>query len=86
MARWEKSRPANGLAPVNEPYEFPVDAKPIVRRDFIKTAWRRRSMHQSTLAWLARGYVVSFTFIAGNDDEVVELFEGLTFGKKPVHK
>jgi hypothetical protein len=75
----------NGLAAVNEPYEFPVDAKPIVRRDFIKQL-AGGSMHQSTLAWLARGYVVSFTFIAGTDDEVTALLEGLTFGKKPVHK
>jgi len=71
----------NGLAAVNEPYEFPVDAKPIVRRDFIKQL-AVGSMHQSTLAWLARGYVVSFTFIASNDDEVTELLESLTFGKK----
>lgn len=75
----------NGLAAVNEPYEFPVDAKPIVRRDFIKQLGGG-SMHQSTLAWLARGYVVSFTFIAGSDDAVVELLEGLTFAKKPAHK
>lgn len=72
---------AKGLTATDEPYEFPVDARPIVRRDFIKQLGGG-SMHQSTLAWLARGYVVSFTFIAGSDDDVVELLEGLTFGKK----
>ncbi len=73
---------AKGLTAVNQPYEFPVDAKPIVRRDFIKRFAGGAGMHQSTLAWLARGYVVSFTFIAGSDDEVTELLEGLAFGKK----
>lgn len=72
---------AKGLTAVNEPYEFPVDAKAIVRRDFIKKLGAG-SMHQSTLAWLARGYVVSFTFIGSNDDEVLGLVEGLTFVKK----
>jgi hypothetical protein len=74
---------AKGLTATNEPYEFPVDAKPIVRRDFIKKFGGGASMHQSTLAWLARGYVVSFTFIGSSDDEVLQLVEGLTFGKKP---
>jgi hypothetical protein len=74
---------AKGLMATNEPYEFPVDAKPIVRRDFIKQFGGGASMHQSTLAWLAKGYVVSFTFIGSSDDEVLQLVEGLTFGKKP---
>lgn len=73
---------AKGLTAVSEPYEFPVDARLIVRRDFIKQLGGG-SMHQSTLAWLARGYVVSFTFIAASDDDVVELLERLTFAKKP---
>ena len=73
---------ANGLTPTGEPYEFPVDAKPIVRRDFVKKVGAGE-MHQSTLAWLARGYVVSFTFIGSSDDEVLELLDGLAFGKKP---
>ena len=73
---------AKGLTAVSEPYEFPVDARPIVRRDFVKHFGGGASMHQSTLAWLAKGYIVSFTFIAGNDDEVVELLEGLSFVKK----
>ena len=74
---------AKGLTAINEPYEFPVDARPIVRRDFIKKFSGGASMHQSTLAWLAKGYVVSFTFIGSSDDEVLQLVEGLTFGKKP---
>jgi hypothetical protein len=37
-------------------------------------------MRQSTLVILGRGYAVSFTFIAGTDDEVEELIAGLSFG------
>jgi hypothetical protein len=36
-------------------------------------------MRQSTLVMLARGYVVSFTFIGGTEDEVEELIQGLSF-------
>jgi hypothetical protein len=71
---------AKGLKVVNEPYEFPVDAKAIVRCDFAGEM-RSRPVQQSTLILLEKGYVVSFTFIAGNDDEMSELIEGLQFGK-----
>jgi hypothetical protein len=70
---------AKGLKPVNEPYEFPVDGKPVVRRDFIKQV-SGVGMHQSTLAMLIRGYVLSFTFIGSSDDEVQELIEWLRLG------
>jgi hypothetical protein len=78
----EEITKAKGLTAVNEPYEFPVDAKPIVRADFVKQVGAG-SLHQSTLAWLAKGYVVSFTFIGSSDDEVTGLLDGLKFGTKP---
>lgn len=65
-----------GLTKVNDPYEFPVDGKPIVREDFGKNI-SGVGMRQSTLAWITQGYVVSFTFIGGRDDEVQMLIEGL---------
>ena len=71
---------AKGLKTVNEPYEFPVDAMPIARRDFAGQL-RGFAVQQSTLVLLEKGYVVSFTFLAGNSDEITELIEGLTFGK-----
>src|SRR5580698_3357326 len=74
---------ARGLTAVNEPYEFPVDGRPIVRADFIKQFGGGASLHQSTLAWLAKGYVVSFTFIGSSDDEVLQLLDGLSFARKP---
>jgi len=70
---------AQGLEVVNEPYEFVLGAKTLVRGDFQKDVGKR-VMRQSTLVVLARGYVVSFTFIGGTEDEVEELIDGLGFG------
>jgi hypothetical protein len=36
-------------------------------------------MHQSTLAMLNHGYAISITVIAGTDDEVEDLIDGLSF-------
>jgi hypothetical protein len=78
---------AKGFKPVADPYEFPVDGRPIVRRDFIRTR-SAISMHQSTLALLTKGSIVSFTFLGGSDDAVTALIEQLAFGRarKPAHK
>jgi hypothetical protein len=37
-------------------------------------------MYQTTLVLLAKGRIVSFTFVAGSEDEVDDLIEGLRFG------
>jgi hypothetical protein len=78
---------AKGFKPVADPYDFPVDGQPIVRRDFIRSMGRI-SMHQSTLALLTKGSIVSFTFLSGSDDEVTALLEQLAFERprKPAHK
>jgi hypothetical protein len=70
---------AQGFEVVEEPYEFAIGTKTVVRGDFQKNVGSR-VMRQSTLAVLARGYVVSFTFIGGTEDEVEELVAGLSFG------
>ncbi len=70
---------ARGFEVDGEPYEFETGAKTTVRGDFQKDMGTR-VMRQSTLAMLARGYAVSFTFIGGTEDEVEELIEGLSFG------
>jgi hypothetical protein len=69
---------AQGFDVDEEPYEFPVGAKTLVRSDYEKNLGTR-VMHQSTLVMLARGYAVSFTFIGGTEDEVEELVQGLGF-------
>jgi hypothetical protein len=68
-----------GFAVIEEPYEFLVGTKKLVRGDFQKDVGSR-VMRQSTLVMLARGYAVSVTFIGGTEDEVEELIGGLSFG------
>ena len=70
---------AQGFEVVQEPYEFAVGTKTVVRGDFQKDVGSR-VMRQSTLVLLARGYAVSFTFIGGTEDEVEELVQALSFG------
>jgi hypothetical protein len=73
---------AQGFAIEDDPYEFAVGAKTLVRDDFHKDVGTR-VMRQSTLVLLARGYAISFTFIGGTEDEVEELVQGLSFGAGP---
>jgi len=72
---------SKGLKVVNEPYEYSVGAKQLMRGDFSKPLGSL-TMHQSTLVMMDKGYVVSFTFIGESEDEVDRLVEGLSFGRK----
>jgi hypothetical protein len=74
---------SKGLKVVNEPYEYSVGARQLMRGDFSKPLGTL-TMHQSTLVTMEKGYVVSFTFIGGTEDEVDELVEGLSFAGKPL--
>ena len=69
---------AQGFDVDEEPYEFAVGTKTVVRGDFEKDVGTRVMM-QSTIVTLARGYAISFTFIGGTEDEVEELVAGLSF-------
>ena len=69
---------AQGFTIDEEPYELAVGTKTLVRGDFHKDIGSR-VMRQSTLALLSHGYAVSITIIAGTEDEVEELIDGLTF-------
>jgi hypothetical protein len=69
---------AQGFSPDEDPYDSAVGTKTLVRGDFHKNVGTR-VMRQSTLAMLAHGYVISITVIAGTDDEVEDLIDGLDF-------
>jgi hypothetical protein len=69
---------SQGLAMNDEPYEYEVGSKTVVRADFQKDLGTR-VLRQSTLVILAKGFAVSFTFIGGTEDEVEELIHGLSF-------
>jgi hypothetical protein len=72
---------SKGLDVVNEPYDYRIGALQLVRGDFSK-ALGNLTMHQSTLVMIEKGYVLSFTFVGGTEDEVDALLEGLNFGAK----
>jgi hypothetical protein len=72
---------SKGFTVVNEPYEFRVGTAQLVRGDFSKPLGSL-TMHQSTLVMIEKGFVVSFTFIAGSEDEMDQLIEGLSLGRK----
>jgi hypothetical protein len=74
---------AQGLEMIQEPYEFEIGSRTLPRGDFQKDVGTRVMM-QSTLAMLARGYAISFTFIGGTEDEVEELLGGLSFAAPTV--
>jgi len=69
---------AQGLSLDDDPYEFAIGNRKVVRGDFQKDVGTQ-VMRQSTLVVLARGYALSFTFIGGTEDEVEDLVQGLSF-------
>ena len=69
---------AQGFSVDEDPYEVAIGAKTLVRGDFHKDVVSR-VMRQSTLAMLSHGYAVSITVIAGTEDDVEELIDGLDF-------
>lgn len=74
----------NGFTVVTEPYEFAVGSKKLIRADYNKPRGSL-TMFQSTLAMIEKGEIVSFTFIAGSQDDVNELVARLRFGPTTVH-
>jgi hypothetical protein len=69
-----------GLKATGEPYEFPLNARSLARCDYAKPMGGI-TLHQSTLAVLAKGYVVSFTFVGQDEDGLNSLIENLAFAK-----
>jgi hypothetical protein len=69
---------SKGFKVANEPYEVSVGSRQLVRSDFSKEMGAL-TMYQASLVVLERGYVLSFTFLGGGEDEVDQLIEGLSF-------
>lgn len=70
---------SKGFKVVNEAYEISVGNRKLVRADFSKQLGTL-AMQQSSLVLIEKSYVVSFTLIGGNADEVDALIENLGFG------
>jgi hypothetical protein len=74
-----------GFKVVNQPYAFAAGTKQLARADFSKERGKLR-MWQSSLVMIEKGYIVSFTFIGGSEDEVDDLIGNLTFGPRASSK
>jgi hypothetical protein len=77
---------SKGFKVEGDPSVIEIDARHLVRADFTKPLNDKLTMHQATLILLTHGQIVSFTFIAGSEDELDNLIDGLHFGvaKPPV--
>jgi hypothetical protein len=71
-----------GFKLVNQPYAFAVRTKPLARADFSKERGKL-IMWQSSLVMIEKGYIVSFTFIGGSEDEINDLIGNLAFTTRP---
>jgi hypothetical protein len=70
---------AQGFKAEGEPYALEVESRHLLRADFIKPRGEKLTMRQCTLVLLAKGQIVLFTFIAGSEDELDDLMDGLHF-------
>ena len=70
-----------GFKVENEPYAFTVGGRQLVRADFTKERGKLR-MRQSSLVMTEKGYIVSFTFLAGSEDDADGLIGNLSFAAK----
>lgn len=71
---------SKGFKPAGDASAVDIDSHPLVRADFTRPLNDKLTMRQSTLVLLQRGRIVSFTFIAGSEDEVNDLIQELGFG------
>jgi hypothetical protein len=71
---------SKGFKAEGEPYALEVESRQLLRADFVKPLSDKLTMRQCTLVLLAKGQIVSFTFIAGSEDELDDLMDGLHFG------
>ena len=70
-----------GFKVENEPRAFPLGAKQLVRGDFSKERGKLK-IWQSSLAMIEKGYIVSYTFLAGSEDDADALIGNLSFSAK----
>jgi hypothetical protein len=67
-----------GFKVANQPYAFSLGKKQLARADFSKDRGKL-TMWQSSLVMIEKGYIVSFTFVGGSENEIDDLIEKLSF-------
>jgi len=80
---------SKGFKAEGEPYALEVESRQLLRADFskplsaktinVEASNDKLTMRQCTLVLLAKGEILSFTFIAGSEDELDTLMDGLHF-------
>jgi hypothetical protein len=70
---------SKGFKAEGDPSSVTIDSRQLVRADFTKPLDQKLTMHQATLLLLTHGQIVSFTFLAGSEDEVSDLIARLSF-------
>jgi hypothetical protein len=76
----DEAATSKGFRVLNRPYEFPIGTKKLARGDYSKKIADDVTMYQGSLVMLQKGFVVSFTFIAGSEDELESLIMDLKLG------
>jgi hypothetical protein len=81
---------AKGFKSVGEPFSLEIESRRLVRADFVKSLdvglpttgslKNKLTMRQCTLIWMAKGRVLSFTFIAESEEALDDIMDGLHFG------
>jgi hypothetical protein len=67
-----------GFKMAGDPSESTVGSKQLVRADFSKPRGKL-TMWQASLVMIEKGYILSFTFVGGGQDEVDGLIDNLKF-------
>jgi len=70
---------AQGFKAEGDPSGLTIDGRELVRADFTQQLTEKLFMRQSTLVLVAKGEIITFTFIAGSEDELDDLIENLGF-------
>ena len=71
----------NGFEQDGELVEVAIGAATLVRGDFSRRT-EKGITHQTSLTMLQRGYVLLFTFISDNPDEIENFLHKLSFAPK----
>ena len=70
---------AKGFKAEGDPSMVVSDGRELIRADFTKSVTDKLTMHQTTLVLLTKHQLLSFTFIAGSEDERDDLVDRLHF-------